>query len=58
MPEAGDRSEELRDLGGAQDDRELRLLLGRDDTLHNPVLAESHAVEESEGADRLAVIAP
>jgi hypothetical protein len=58
MPDAGNRSEELLDLGGAEDDWELGLLLGRDDALHNPVLAERHAVEESEGADRLAVIAP
>ena len=42
----------------AQDDWELHLLFGRDDALHDPVLAESHAVEKSEGADRLAVIAP
>jgi len=33
MPDAGNRSEELLYLGGAEDDWELGLLLGRDDAL-------------------------
>ena len=38
--EAGDRLEELRDLVGAEDDGELLLLLGGDDAIHDPFLAE------------------
>ena len=56
--EAGDRLEELSDLVGAQDDGELLLLLGRDDVVHDPFLAEGDAVEEPQGGNGLAVIAP
>ena len=50
--------EELRDLVGAEDDGELLRLLGADDAVQDPLLAEGDLVEEPQGGEGLVVIAP
>ena len=53
--EASDGREELVDLGGAQDDRELALPFGPRDVFEPLVILKRDAVEELEGGEDLGV---
>ena len=55
---SGTAVEEPDQLVGAQDDGELLRLLGTDDVLDDPILAQGDAVEELQGAAGLVVVAP